>query len=82
MDLSKLGLCKFRTLTPKGIGVWDWQVFLLAWAELISAVNPCYCSKMAGGYEKSEDYGGPEPRWPSIALAIGIVVLIAFLNAG
>jgi len=39
---------------------------------------------MASGYEKSPDYGGPEPRWSRIFWAfIGLVVLsavVAFLR--
>lgn len=42
---------------------------------------------MASGYEKSDDYGGPEPRWPSgiplfwaIVAAIIAVPLIALMR--
>jgi hypothetical protein len=25
---------------------------------------------MASGYEKSDDYGGPEPRWSELSMAV------------
>lgn len=31
---------------------------------------------MASGYEKSPDYGGPEPRWPTFALLIVAAALV------
>jgi hypothetical protein len=31
---------------------------------------------MASGFEKSPDYGGPEPRWPTLVLWLTAVAVI------